>query len=389
MKASMHWLNDYTDCTGVDFALGMTLSGSKVETVTKQADSLQNIVTAAITDVKPHPDADRLFVCRVDAGLPLTVVTGAGNVKTGDTVPVALEGAVLHNGTEIRTGKLRGVTSEGMLCSLAELGLTAEDFPGADEDGIFILPQEHKPGTPVSQALGLDDTTVEFEITNNRSDCFSIRGLAREASATFGRPLQLPVPSVKGGGGDINAHLRVTVENQELCPRFSARMVKNIQIGPSPRWMRDRLRACGLRPVNNIVDITNYVMLEYGQPMHAFDYAHVNGAHIIVRRALDGEVMNTLDGKDRKLTAGMPVIADADRVVGIAGVMGGANSEIGDTTTDIVFESANFNGTAVRRAASALGMWTESSSRFEKGLDQYGGGRYGTGLYAGRKPFRR
>ncbi|MDR3206957.1 MAG: phenylalanine--tRNA ligase subunit beta [Oscillospiraceae bacterium] len=377
MKLSLEWLSEFVD-TGVspkEYIAGMTLSGSKAEGLEEHGADIVRVVVGHVRSVEPHPNADRLRICRVDAGAgaPVRIVTGAANVAAEDWVPVALDGAVLPGGKTIRTGELRGVASAGMLCSLGELGLTKADFPEAAEDGIFILDKEGlTPGRDIREALGLGGYTAEFEITNNRPDCLSVIGLARESAATFDKPLTLHTPAVKGGGEDINGLLSVRVDAPELCPRYTARMVRDVRIEPSPRWLRTRLRASGVRPINNIVDITNYVMLEYGQPMHAFDYACVRDKTIVVRRAADGETLDTLDGKARALQGDMLVIADAARPVGVAGVMGGANSEITEATRDIVFESANFYGPSVRRTALALGMRTDASSRFEKGLDPLG-----------------
>ena len=306
---------------------------------------------------------------------PIRIVTGAQNVKQGDLVPVALHKSTLPGGVKIEKGKLRGEVSNGMLCSFKELGLEQRDFPAAYEDGIWILSDDPEltgltVGQDIRTAVGLDDHVVEFEITPNRPDCLSVIGLAREAAATFDTELRLHEPVVKGGAqGVLCDLLDVETPDPELCPRYTARMVRNVKIAPSPKWMRERLRAMGVRPINNIVDITNYVMLEYGQPMHAFDYRYVKGGKIIVRRAADGEELTTLDGNVRKLTHNMLVIADDTRAVGLAGIMGGENSEIVDDTVDVVFESANFDGTCIRKAALALGMRTEASAKFEKGLD--------------------
>ncbi|MCL2547070.1 MAG: phenylalanine--tRNA ligase subunit beta [Oscillospiraceae bacterium] len=372
MKLSMNWLADFVDVGDVsikDFAQGMTLSGTKVEMIAAQADSLRNIVVGKILKVEKHPDADRLNICRVDAGKPLTIVTAATNVFDGAYVPVALDGAVLADGTVIKHGKLRGVVSEGMFCSFQELGLEHEDVPYADLDGILILQNEPKIGVEIAEILGLNDTTVEFEVTNNRPDCLSVRGLAREVAATFGRELKFGGRNSEFGVAAGDLPFAVAVEDSALCSRYCGRVVKNIKVEPSPKWLRDRLRASGLRPINNIVDITNYVMLEYGQPMHAFDYVCVQGGEIVVRTARDGETLETLDGKQHKLLSSMLVIADSQKPIGVAGVMGGANSEITDVTRTIVLESATFNGESVRRTAQALNMRTDASSRFEKGLD--------------------
>lgn len=378
MNLSRQWLSDFTqiDVSDKEFCDGMTMSGSKVETVSRTGDGIENVVAGRVTFMSPHPDSDHLWVCKIDAGgdRELTIVTGAQNVSVDDLVPVALDGSHLPDGKEIRTGKLRGVVSEGMLCSLGELGLDTHDYPYAIEDGIFILQEPCVPGQDIREVLGLNDSVVEFEITNNRPDCLSVIGLAREAAATFGTEFTLREPSVNGcGDGDhIENYLEVQIDDPELCPRYTARMVKNIKIEPSPAWLRRRLRASGIRPINNIVDITNYVMQEYGQPMHAFDYSCVGGGKIVVRKAEAGETLMTLDGNSRSITPNMLVIADAEKPVGLAGIMGGENSEITDETTTIVFESANFNGTSIRKTAIALGMRTDASSKFEKGLDPEG-----------------
>ena len=297
------------------------------------------------------------------------IVTAATNVFEGALVPVALDNSTLANGVKIKKGKLRGVVSEGMMCSVAELGVTVHDFPYAIEDGILIIQECCKPGDNIRDALGINDTTVEFEITSNRPDCLSVIGLAREAAATFDKELHLPQPKVQHESGNINDLLSVEVKNPNLCRRYVARMVKNIKIAPSPRWMRERLRASGVRPINNLVDIINYVMLEYGQPMHAFDYKYLEGGKIVVRNAAEGESITTLDGVERKLTPDMLVICDEEKPSCVAGVMGGEYSGIQDDTNTVVFESANFLGSSVRITAKKLGMRTESSGRFEKGLD--------------------
>ena len=372
MLLSRKWLNEFVeiDASDRDFAEDMTLSGSKVEGYRRESDEIENVVVGRVLAMERHPDSDHMWVCRVDVGTEeLQIVTGAQNVNVGDLVPVAKDGSRLPGGTEIHTGKLRGVTSAGMLCSLKELGLTVNDFPYAIEDGIFILQEDCRPGDDICPIVGFDDTVVEFEITPNRPDCLSVIGLAREAAVTYGKQPVFHDPQVKGSGGDIRDLLSVEVRDGVLCPRYTARMIKNIRIAPSPKWLRQRLRASGVRPINNIVDITNYVMLEYGQPMHAFDYACLEGGCIIVRRAEDGEIMNTLDSSERVLTPDMLVIADGRKPVGLAGVMGGENSEITESTTYAVFECANFNGTSIRRTAARLGMRTDASARYEKGLD--------------------
>ena len=373
MNLSMKWLREYIDLDVPirQFAADMTMSGSKVEGYETEGEELKNIVVGKVLTVEKHPNADTLFVCMIDVGKdePVQIVTGADNVVPGALVPAALDNSIVHGGKKIKKGKLRGEVSEGMLCSLEELGLTLNDFPYAQEDGIFLLQEDCVPGQDIQSAIGLDDTVVEFEITSNRPDCLSVLGLAREAAATFDRGFATVQPSMKGGAGNIEELLTVTVENQELCTRYAAAAVKNVKIEPSPRWLRERLRASGVRPINNIVDITNYVMLEYGQPMHAFDLAHVKGGKIVVRNAKPGERITTLDGVERTLEPEMLVIADAESPSAVAGVMGGEFSGIYDDTKVIIFESACFSGPSVRITAKKLGLRTESSGRFEKGLD--------------------
>ena len=477
MILSRNWLNEFVDLkdiTDKEFNDEMTLSGSKVETIERPDENLKNVVIGKILEMKRHENSDHMWVCQIDVGQaePVQIVTGAWNIHVGDYVPAALHGAHLPGGVKIEKGKLRGVESNGMLCSLKELGMTAEhdfpyavitpaallndyhpidpakpsipadikpgdkvygpvlcgrveavesvdggynvrvndgktthegktvcsnlhegdlvayntksdtictledlhaeqkEFPHCIADGIFVLQEEDaEPGLNMAHILGFDDSIVEFEITPNRPDCLSVIGLAREASATFKRPLKLHTPEPHGCGGSIADLVDIDIEDGDLCPRYTARMVKNVKIAPSPRWMRERLRNSGVRPINNIVDITNYVMLEYGQPMHAFDFSCVEGGHIIVRTAREGETIQTLDGNERKLTPNMLCICDEHKPVCVAGVMGGANSEIVGDTAMVLFESANFNGVSVRRTASALGMRTDASSRYEKGLD--------------------
>ena len=379
MNLSRKWLNEFVeiDATDKDFAEAMTLSGSKVELTHDIGREIENVVVGKVLSLIRHTNSDHMWICQVDVGqpMPLQIVTGAQNVKQGDLVPVALDGSLLPGGKEIRAGKLRGELSNGMLCSFQELGLDQRDFPSAYPDGIWILSDDPELtgltlGQDIRTAVGLDDHVAEFEITPNRPDCLSVIGLAREVSATFDTPLTLHEPVVKGGGaGNLAELLDVETPDPDLCPRYTARMVRGVKIGPSPKWMRERLRSMGVRPINNIVDITNYVMLEYGQPMHAFDYRYVKGGKIVVRRAQDGEELTTLDGNVRRLTSNMLVIADDTRAVGLAGIMGGENSEIVDDTVDVVFESANFDGTTIRKTALALGMRTEASAKFEKGLD--------------------
>ena len=375
MKLSREWLGEYTTIGAPDkeYCDAMTMSGSKVEGWEVTGSEISRVVVGRVLSMERHTNSDHMWVCKIDVGgeRELQIVTGAQNVNIGDLVPVALDGSTLPGGKEIRTGKLRGELSEGMLCSLGELGLEQRDFPYAIENGIFILEEDCVPGDDIREVCGLNDSVVEFEITNNRPDCLSVRGLARESACTFHTPLTFAEPTVTAGHGDIHEKLSVEIKDAELCPRYTARMVKNIKIAPSPKWMRRRLRASGVRPINNIVDITNYVMLEYGQPMHAFDYACLHDGKIIVRRAEEGESLRTLDGNDHALTPGMLVIADPEGPVALAGVMGGANSEITDETTTIVFESANFLGHSIRKTAIALGMRTDASGRFEKGLDLF------------------
>ena len=476
MNLSRKWLNKFVtvDADDKEFAEAMTLSGSKVEVTEDLGAEICNVVVGRILSMERHPDSDHMWVCQLDVGKaePVQIVTGAWNVHVGDLVPVALHKSTLPGGKKIEKGKLRGVVSNGMLCSLSELGLDERDFPYAaitaaallgdykdiDQakpsipadikagdkvfgpvvcakmlevmplengtfhtcadignatvcpdtvcanlhegdlvayntktdsyctladlhaeqrefphcipDGIFVLREDCKPGDDIKAVTGLDDHVVEFEITPNRPDCLSVIGLAREVAATYDAPLTLHEPVVKGGGpGVLTELLDVETPAADLVPRYTARMVRNVKIAPSPKWMRERLRSMGVRPINNIVDITNYVMLEYGQPMHAFDYRYVKGGKIIVRRAEEGEKLTTLDGKEHKLNANHLASADDTRAVGRAGIMGGENSEIVADTADVVFESANFDGTCIRKGALALGMRTEASAKFEKGLD--------------------
>lgn len=378
MDLSMRWLADYVDCKCdiKKFCDEMTLSGSKVECFGEEGDYLSNVVVGHVLEIEPHPDSDHMFVCMIDVGEdePVQIVTGAQNVKKGDYVPAAKhKSTVLHEGKpmKITKGKLRGVASNGMLCSLEELGLTLHDFPYAIEDGIFILGDDcdRTVGKDIREAIGFDDKIVEFEITSNRPDCLSVTGLAREAAATFGVTADIKEPGFKGIDGDINEIMSVEIHDPDLCPRYMAGYVKNVKIEPSPRWLRERLRASGVRPINNFVDITNFVMLEYGQPMHAFDLRYVSGSQINIRRAKAGESITTLDGQERELSEEMLVIADAEKPVAVAGVMGGEYSGIMYDTTAVVFESACFNGASVRTTAKKLGMRTDASARFEKGLD--------------------
>ena len=377
MKLNRKWLHeDFVDLSHVsdkEYVETLTVFGQKVETYERMDAEIKNVVVGKVVSIVPHPNSDHMFICQVDVGADelIQIVTGAQNVHQGDLVPAALHNSWLPGGVHITKGKLRGEVSNGMLCSFAELGLTQNDLPDAYADGIWILNDEDcKPGEDINKVIGNDDTIVDFEITNNRPDCYSIIGLARESAAAFGLPMRHHEPVVKGSdAGSIFQYLDVEVPAEALCNRYSSRMVANVKIGPSPKWLRQRLRANGVRPINNIVDITNYVMLEYGQPMHAFDYRYVASGKIVVREAEEGETLTTLDGSVRPLKKGMLVIADDTKPIGLAGIMGGENSEIKDDTTMVVFESANFNGTSIRQTALALGMRTEASGKFEKNLD--------------------
>jgi len=374
MDLSMKWLSDYIDLSDIDikqFCHGMTMSGSKVEGYEKEGAEITGVVVGKILSVVPHENSDHLVVCSVDVGEenPIQIVTGASNVNAGDLVPAALNGSTLPNNIKIKKGKLRGVESNGMLCSLGELGLTTHDFPYAVEDGIFIIQEDCEPGQDIHDAIGFNDTSVEFEITSNRPDCLSVTGLAREASATFDREINVPVPEFKGIDENIDDALKVNVQNTNLCRCYCAGIVKNVKIEPSPRWMRERLRACGVRPINNFVDITNYVILEYGQPMHAFDLRFVKDSSINIRNAVSGEKIVTLDGVERELSEEMLVIADSEKPVAVAGVMGGEYSGIMNDTTEVVFESAYFEPVSVRKTSKKLGLRTDASARYEKGTD--------------------
>ena len=377
MKLNRKWINEeFVDLSHVsdkEYVETMTVFGQKVETYERMDAEIKNVVVGKVVSIVRHENSDHMWVCQVDVGQeePVQIVTGAQNVHEGDLVPAALHNSWLPGGVHITKGKLRGEKSNGMLCSFQELGLTENDLPGVFADGIWILNDENcVPGDDINKVIGNDDTVVDFEITNNRPDCYSIIGLARESAAAFGKVMRHHEPVVKGSGeGSIFEKLDVEVPAEDLCNRYSARMVANVKVGPSPKWMRQRLRANGIRPINNIVDITNYVMLEYGQPMHAFDYRYVTSGQIVVRRAVEGESLTTLDGVMRPLKPGMLVIADGEKPIGLAGIMGGENSEIREDTVSVVFESANFNGTSVRQTALALGMRTEASGKFEKNLD--------------------
>ncbi len=373
MKVPMSWFADYTDMSGItakQYAHEVTMTGSKVENIENLGDSIENVVTGKILSVKPHENSDHLVICQVDLGdETVQIVTGAPNVKEGQIVPVAKHQSKLPGGVTIKKGKLRGVESCGMMCSHEELGLTAADLGYEPEYGILILPEDTAVGMDIRDYFGLNEDVIEYEITSNRPDCFSVIGLARETAVTFNRPFNVKKPAFTESGDNIENHLSVEVKDTDRCLRYAARMVKNVKIGPSPKWLVQRLRACGVRSINNIVDITNYVLLEYGQPMHAFDLRDLAGGKIIVRRAEEGEVIKTLDEVDRKLTSETLVISDAEKAVAIAGVMGGFNSEIKDDTSTVIFECATFDAVSVRLAAQRAGLRTEASSRYEKGLD--------------------
>ncbi|ARP50865.1 phenylalanine--tRNA ligase subunit beta [Ruminococcaceae bacterium CPB6] len=379
MNLSMRWLKEFVDLPPMplrQFTESITLSGSKVESWSTEGEEISKVVVGKVLSLERHPDSDHLWITKTTVNEneePLQIVTGAQNLKVGDYVPVALHGSTLPGGKKIKRGKLRGVASNGMLCGIAELGLTTHDFPSTIEDGIMVLTETDgcklQLGMDIHEALGLNDTTVAFEITSNRPDCFSVIGLAREAAATFHLPLKLHTPVVKGGAGDCTGLLDVKIEAPDLCSIYTNRVVKNVRVKPSPLWMRERLRAMGVRPINNIVDITNYVMLEYGQPMHAFDLESVQDRTIRIRHAKPGETITTLDGDKHTLTEKQLVITDSSKPMAIAGVMGGENSGITDNTTTIVFESACFSGPSIRTTARDQSLRTEASGRYEKGLD--------------------
>lgn len=368
MNLPLSWLKDYMNTDGIsekEYADRLTMSGSIVEGIKNLGAEFKNVVVGKITKIEKHPDADKLVVCQVDVGdEEIQIVTGAPNVFEGAVVPVAKHKSTLPGGVKITKGKLRGVMSFGMMCSTDELGISKERATG-----ILILPDDTPIGEDITHTLGLDESVAEFEITSNRPDCMSIIGLARETAATFARDFKIPEIKTTGNDEDVNDYAAVEITDSKLCSRFTARAVKNVKIGPSPKWMQNRLTAAGLRAINNVVDITNYIMLEYGQPMHAYDLDHVEGRKIIVRDAGNGEMLETLDDKPRELRSGMIAISDEKRAIGVAGVMGGANSEVTDDTTTVLFESACFNPVLVRRGAKALGMRTDASALFEKGLD--------------------
>ena len=383
MNTALSWIKAYVpdlDVTAQEYTDAMTLSGTKVEGYQCLDKNLEKIVVGQIKTIERHPDADKLIICQVDIGTEtIQIVTGAPNVKEGDKVPVVLDGGKVagghdggplpEDGISIKKGKLRGVESCGMMCSIEELGSSRDMYPDAPDSGIYILPEDAQVGADAVEVLGLHDVVFEYEITSNRVDCYSVLGIAREAAATFRKPFIPPVVTETGNGEDIHDYLKVRVENQELCPRYCARMVKNIKLAPSPQWMQRRLAASGIRPINNIVDITNYIMEEYGQPMHAFDYDLLAGHEIVVKCAKDGDEFQTLDGQIRKLDHNVLMINDGEKEVGIAGIMGGENSKITDDVKTMVFECACFDGTNIRLSAKRVGLRTDASGKYEKGLD--------------------
>ena len=383
MNTSLSWIKAYVpdlDVTAQEYTDAMTLTGTKVEGFERLDKNLEKIVVGEILSIDRHPDADKLVICQVNVGdETLQIVTGAPNVHVGDKVPVVLDGGKVagghdggplpEDGITIKAGKLRGVDSYGMMCSIEELGSDRNMYPDAPESGLYILPADAVPGEDAVALLGLRDTVFEYEITSNCVDCYSVLGIAREAAATFGKEFKAPVITKTGNSEDINDYLKVTVENTDLCKRYCARMVKNIHLAPSPKWLQHRLAASGIRPINNIVDITNYIMEEYGQPMHAFDYDLLAGHEIVVKCAKDGDVFQTLDGQERKLDHTVLMINDAEKEVGIAGIMGGENSKITDDVKTMVFECATFDGTNIRLSAKKVGLRTDASGKYEKGLD--------------------
>ena len=395
MNTALSWIKAYVpelDCTDQEYCDAMTLSGTKVEGFERKDKNLEKIVVGQITAIEGHPDADKLIVCQVNIGTEtIQIVTGAHNVKVGDKVPVVLDGGKVagghdggplpEDGIAIKAGKLRGVPSNGMMCSIEELGSDRNMYPEAPEEGIYIFERADKEhstekrsveaGADAVELLGLHDTVFEYEITSNRVDCYSVLGVAREAAATFRKPFVPPVVKAVGNGEDVHDYISVEVLDTDLCPRYCARVCKNIKIGPSPEWMQRRLAASGIRPINNLVDITNYVMEEYGQPMHAFDLDTIAGHKIIVRRAGDGDEFQTLDGQVRKLDSEVLMICDAEKEIGIAGIMGGENSKITDDVHTVLFEAATFHGPNIRKSAKRIGLRTDASGKFEKGLEPH------------------
>ena len=383
MNTPLSWIKAYVpdlDVTAQEYTDAMTLSGTKVEGYTCLDKNLEKIVVGQIERIERHPDADKLIVCQVNIGTEtIQIVTGAPNVKEGDKVPVVLEGGKVagghdggplpEDGIRIKKGKLRGVESHGMMCSIEELGSSREMYPDAPENGIYIFSADTEVGSDAIAVLGLHDVNVEYEVTSNRVDCYSVIGIAREAAVTFGKEFHPPIVKETGNTEDVNSYVSVEIRDTELCPRYCARVVKNIKLAPSPEWMQRRLAACGIRPINNIVDITNYVMEEYGQPMHAYDLDMIAGRKIIVKRAADGDEFQTLDGQIRRLDSSILMINDGEKEVGIAGIMGGENSKITDDVKTLLFEAACFDGTNIRLSAKKIGMRTDASGKFEKGLD--------------------
>ena len=383
MDTSLSWIKAYVpdlDVTAQEYTDAMTLSGTKVEGFEKMDADLDRIVVGQSDKIEKHPDADKLIICQVNIGTEtIQIVTGAPNVKEGDKVPVVLDGGRVAGGHEpgqrvaggikIKKGKLRGVPSNGMMCSIEESGSNRDMYPEAPEYGIYIFQKDVEVGSSAISALGLDDVVFEYEITSNRVDCYSVIGIAREAAATFRKEFHPPVVTPTGNDEDVNDYVKVTVKDQELCPRYTARVVKNIKIGPSPEWMQRRLASVGIRPINNLVDITNYVMEEYGQPMHAYDLDTIAGREIVVRRAEDGEKFVTLDGQEREMDSSVLMICDGEKSIGVAGIMGGENSMITDNVKTMLFEAACFNGTNIRKSAKKIGLRTDASGKFEKGLD--------------------
>ncbi|MCD7868443.1 MAG: phenylalanine--tRNA ligase subunit beta, partial [Clostridiales bacterium] len=382
MNTSLSWIKMFVpdlDVTAQEYTDAMTLTGTKVEGYTRLDADLDKIIIGQITKIERHPDADKLIVCQVDlGGESVQIVTGAPNVKEGDKVPVVLDGGrvagshdgkMTPGGIKIKKGKLRGVESCGMMCSIEELGSSREMYPEAPEYGIYIFPDTAVVGESAIHALGLDDVVFEYEITSNRVDCYSVIGIAREAAATFNKKFVLPPLEKKGNEEQASDYVKVTVQDPDLCPRYCARVVKNVKIGPSPRWMQRCLAANGIRPINNLVDITNYVMEEYGQPMHAYDLDTIAGREIVVRRAAAGEKFVTLDGQERQMDENVLMICDGEKAVGIGGIMGGENSMITDHVHTVLFEAANFDGTNIRLSSKRIGLRTDASAKFEKGLD--------------------
>ena len=382
MNTPLSWIKAYVpdlECTDQEYMDAMTLSGTKCEGFERLDADLDKIVVGQIEKIEKHPDADKLVICQINIGTETTqIVTGATNVKEGLKVPVVLDGGRVaggHDGKKtpggikIKKGKLRGVESNGMMCSIEELGSTTEFYPEAPENGIYIFDDSVEVGADAVEVLGLHDTVFEYEITSNRVDCYSVLGIAREAAATFRKPFVAPEVKAVGTTGDVNDYIKVEVKDAELCPRYCAKVVKNVKIAPSPEWMQRRLSACGIRPINNLVDITNYVMEEFGQPMHAYDLSTIKGNKIVVRRTEDGEKFTTLDGQERTLDRDMLMICDEEKAIGLAGIMGGENSMITDDVQDMLFEAACFDGTNIRLSSKRVGLRTDASGKFEKGLD--------------------